>query len=192
MSYFNRTAELEKALVFYGPDPKHPWGRGPSRTDVVWTQARPMDSDPTRWEVIRTGRTEADGPLWPVRRAVAYRDHMTCRLCHTPEKLRLEVDHIIPWSAGGSDTTSNLRLLCLVCNQRRGNSIDGTERDVMPATWWCVECWGPDNRLWHQPWAHEGDATEWLNISHRVDSDHDYVTAYCATCHHISSTDVTL
>lgn len=34
-----------------------------------------------------------------------------------------EVDHIIPYSRGGTDTIDNVRIICRRCNQRRGNAL---------------------------------------------------------------------
>jgi 5-methylcytosine-specific restriction endonuclease McrA len=47
----------------------------------------------------------------PIRQAVLERDHHTCTMVGHHEG-RLEVDHIIPQSRGGSDDMSNLRTLC--------------------------------------------------------------------------------
>ena len=35
----------------------------------------------------------------------------------------LEVDHIIPVSLGGPDTTDNLQTVCKECNRSRGNQL---------------------------------------------------------------------
>ena len=35
-------------------------------------------------------------------------------------RLRLSLDHLDPWSAGGTNDPSNLVTACLVCNARRG------------------------------------------------------------------------
>ena len=40
---------------------------------------------------------------------------------------KMEVDHIIPWSKGGSDDVHNLQPLCKPCN--RGKSNNATVRD---------------------------------------------------------------
>lgn len=189
-TYINRRAELEAVLIFHDYDPATPWSRGPSRTEATTHEIRPSKKQPERWERVKVGtRPEV---LWPIRRAVAMRDHMVCRRCHSPEFTHLGVDHIIPWSAGGPDITTNLRLLCQHCNQERSNRIDRDEREVLPATWWCVRYWHPESLRMHAPWVHNGVATEWLNIAHRVDPDRDFVNAFCATCHQISATDVTL
>jgi hypothetical protein len=56
-----------------------------------------------------------------VRHAVWRRDEGRCVECGSKEKL--EYDHIIPWSKGGSDTERNLQLLCETCNRQKGASI---------------------------------------------------------------------
>jgi hypothetical protein len=56
-----------------------------------------------------------------VRRAVWVRDQGRCVRCGGRE--RLEFDHIIPFSRGGSDTERNLELLCENCNRAKSNLI---------------------------------------------------------------------
>lgn len=43
------------------------------------------------------------------------------------EDEKMEVDHIIPWSRGGSDHLSNLRPLCKPCNRSRSANCTGFE-----------------------------------------------------------------
>ena len=46
-----------------------------------------------------------------------------CGYCQTPQTLAygpLEVDHIVPVAAGGSDDVDNLWLACRPCNQYKG------------------------------------------------------------------------
>lgn len=57
-----------------------------------------------------------------VRAAVMERDEYTCVLCSTTNDLTL--DHITPWSHGGEDVVSNLRVLCRSCNSKRGNRVE--------------------------------------------------------------------
>lgn len=99
-----------------------------------------------------------------VRAAVWYRDRGKCELCNapTPEGKPWHLDHITPWSAGGSDDTTNLRVLCERHNIERGNRVDPTERPRRAATWWCLNCYANDD--W--PWDYSGDAPRCLK--HRV------------------------
>jgi hypothetical protein len=53
-----------------------------------------------------------------MREKIAERDGRACARCGTNENLT--VDHIIPWSRGGSDEAHNLQLLCGSCNSKKG------------------------------------------------------------------------
>lgn len=73
------------------------------------------------WRIATAPRTRIPDDL----RALVYeRDEFTCQLCGATDDLTL--DHIIPWSHGGSDTITNLRVLCRSCNSSRGNRIEAT------------------------------------------------------------------
>jgi 5-methylcytosine-specific restriction endonuclease McrA len=56
-----------------------------------------------------------------VRIFVWHRDGGKCVRCGSNE--RLEFDHIIPLTEGGSNTERNLRLLCETCNRKKGATI---------------------------------------------------------------------
>ena len=56
-----------------------------------------------------------------VKRAVWRRDQGKCICCGNNEKL--EYDHIIPVSKGGSNTERNIQLLCEKCNRSKGGKI---------------------------------------------------------------------
>lgn len=49
------------------------------------------------------------------------RDNGKCRECASNEKM--EFDHIIPFSKGGSNTYRNIQLLCERCNRTKANKI---------------------------------------------------------------------
>ena len=57
-----------------------------------------------------------------VRREVWQRDQGKCCKCGSNKKL--EYDHIIPLSIGGSDTARNIQLLCEECNRKKSNKIE--------------------------------------------------------------------
>ena len=57
-----------------------------------------------------------------VKREVWRRDEGKCVECGSKE--RLEYDHIIPFSRGGSNTTRNIQLLCEDCNRKKSSNIE--------------------------------------------------------------------
>lgn len=56
-----------------------------------------------------------------IRRAVYERDGHQCVTCRSIE--RLSLDHIHPYSLGGSDTIDNLQTMCRSCNSRKGARV---------------------------------------------------------------------
>ena len=65
----------------------------------------------------RFKRTRAPIPQ-EVRQAVYDRDGRRC--LHCGSKTSLSLDHIYPWSLGGSDDADNLQTLCQSCNSGKG------------------------------------------------------------------------
>lgn len=68
----------------------------------------------------------ASSPVRPrisdrVRRFVYKRDNHRCVECGATENLSL--DHIYPYSRGGSDSHENLRTLCRSCNSKKGARV---------------------------------------------------------------------
>ena len=61
-------------------------------------------------------------PIPPeVRLAVYQRDGHRCAECGSADDLSL--DHIVPWSLGGSDGPDNLQTLCRPCNSSKGARV---------------------------------------------------------------------
>lgn len=58
-----------------------------------------------------------------VRRVVMERDRYRCVACGSFEDLR--IDHVHPWSLGGSNDAVNLQTLCHPCNQAKGARVEG-------------------------------------------------------------------
>ena len=99
-----------------------------------------LDQSQTRAPVVRTRYDEERAPIGAgVRAMVLRRDKYRCVWCGNDGPL--ELDHIIPWSAGGSDDLDNLRALCRPCNQRRSNYIRPLdEATTLPHGHWCIRC----------------------------------------------------
>ena len=53
------------------------------------------------------------------RNTIYERDNYQCVQCGSTE--RLEIDHIIPFSKGGTTESSNLQTLCKTCNGKKSN-----------------------------------------------------------------------
>lgn len=107
-----------------------------------------------RFERVRTGERE---PIpYHVRAAVWLRDRGVCQKCFARDPKPWELDHILPWSAGGSDRTENLRVLCEPCNQKRSNFDDGTTFAKRPITWWCHRCYVDPVQWIYESWVPQG------------------------------------
>ena len=83
--------------------------------------------------LVAASRTDSEIPKVdpPARRAtlserrrflVFQRDSYTCRICKA-SGVKLEVDHIKPYSQGGSNDMDNLQTLCRPCNLGKGKSL---------------------------------------------------------------------
>lgn len=105
----------------------------------IYGELRPHESG--RFDVTRTRFTEDRQPISRGLRIVVYkRDNFCCVWCGSPR--HLELDHVVPWSAGGSDTFDNLRTLCHDCNSYRSNqgfSLDLQCRQIQGG-FECVYC----------------------------------------------------
>jgi hypothetical protein len=117
----------------------------------------------TRWPRLRTGERDPINPV--VRRLVYQRDGHSCRFCGG--RYDLQLDHVIPWSAFGPDTSDNLRTLCDLCNDDRSNYREPYEGPQTPVTRWCFWCmFRPDD---------DGEDRE-------VPDPHDRKAAFCGCC----------
>ena len=83
------------------------------------SQPRESVSEVVQHPVKKASRTR--NITLKVRMEVLRRDSSQCVCCgRKPPEVSLEVDHMIPFSKGGSNDLSNLQTLCFDCN--RGKS----------------------------------------------------------------------
>lgn len=151
-------------------------------TDSLLIGSIPLDFDggPVRHPVIRTG--ERDPIPLTLRRLVLERDGERCRTCGRTTNLQL--DHVMPWSAGGPDTATNLRVLCADCNTTRSNWKMSVTPRLLPVTVCCDECFDDTDR--HYRPVHYRYARDCLRcvpyIDARPDLDQASVLAWCGLC----------
>nr|WP_245248176.1 HNH endonuclease signature motif containing protein [Methanobacterium petrolearium] len=54
--------------------------------------------------------------------AIYYKDNGLCKICGKEVSFdEAEIDHVIPWSEGGTTTVNNGQLVCPTCNRSKGN-----------------------------------------------------------------------
>jgi len=80
-----------------------------------------------------------------------------CGYCQTQQALAygpLEVDHIIPTAAGGTDDRENLWLACRPCNLYKGKQVYGRD----PQSGRRVRLFNPRRQAWrrHFRWSEDG------------------------------------
>jgi hypothetical protein len=122
-----------------------------------------------RYKIVRSGtRAPISRYKWGL---IWVRDGKRCVFCGSDGPLHL--DHVIPWSAGGSDEASNLRVLCKPCNENRSNrKTIGDDNRCLPVVPSCFEC-----RLQcGNPGIVESED------GYRGPDRSDWVPAYCAHC----------
>ncbi len=132
-----------------------------------------------RYPVIRRG--ERDEIPWLTRRLVLRRDGNRCRWCEATSSLQL--DHVIPWSAGGPDRSDNLRTLCERCNNDRSNYLEVGRPRIVGVTAVCDDCL---ERHDHDMWRLHDKSGLWFGC-HRCravgwEPRDDRIPAYCGTC----------
>ena len=61
---------------------------------------------------------------YALRFTILERDQFTCQYCgQSAPDVRLEVDHIIPVTKGGTDEIENLKTSCYACNMGKNNRL---------------------------------------------------------------------
>ena len=61
-----------------------------------------------------------------LRQEIMERDNYTCQICgkYMPDKVGLQIDHIIPIAKGGKTVPSNLQVLCSRCNGSKHDKLE--------------------------------------------------------------------
>lgn len=120
-----------------------------------------------RHPVVRSGQRDLISR--ELRRLIWHRDGGRCQICGAGRVL-VQLDHIIPWSAGGSDRSSNLRLLCAPCNKDRSNYRTAGDAAAVPITRACDEC----IRAWVRNWG--------VARFGRIIPGNPELTVFCGNC----------
>ena len=92
-----------------------------------------------------------------VQRRIRAQARNRCGYCLSPQSLvmaRLEIEHIIPQSKGGSDHELNLWLACPICNKHKSDKINAVD----PLTEAVVQLYNPRTQDWfeHFRWSDDG------------------------------------
>ena len=89
--------------------------------------ANATDTVPPDSGAITADSRKSRDPSLRTRFRVLKRDNFTCRACGASPALHsgleLHVDHIVPWSVGGSTVDENLQTLCSPCNLGKSNVL---------------------------------------------------------------------
>jgi hypothetical protein len=89
---------------------------------IIQQKVRPHPSDLERGRPEGAGGSSMSRHIPVVlRAAVLLRDDGKCVKCGAEEKLH--IDHIVPFSKGGTTTLANLQTLCQFCNLSKGNRV---------------------------------------------------------------------
>lgn len=87
-----------------------------------------------------------------------------CGYCLGPQKYvlgKLEVEHIIPRSQGGSDEESNLWLSCSLCNRYKGSQVTAID----PLNEQTVNLYNPRKQVWREHFQWSPDGTHIIGLA---------------------------
>lgn len=92
-----------------------------------------------------------------LRQRVAAVARNRCAYCHTAERIVgpfMEIDHVVPESAGGETVEHNLTLACPLCNSRKSDRLQAPD----PETGELTPLYHPNEQIWseHFAWAEGG------------------------------------
>jgi len=99
-----------------------------------------------------------------LRRRIAKQAGYRCGYCLTSQHItgaRMQIDHIIPESAGGTTTGNNLWLACSSCNEFKGvqtHAFDYITRQ-------CVPLFNPREQCWYEHFTWSKDGTKIIGLT---------------------------
>lgn len=99
-----------------------------------------------------------------IRQRVRQRAENRCEYCLSHQNYiwgRLQIDHIIPTSRGGTDTEENLCLACELCNQHKWAKIEGID----PQTNQRVPLFHPRKQRWSKHFTWSADGTRIVGLT---------------------------
>ncbi len=99
-----------------------------------------------------------------IRQLVEERAGNRCEYCLSHQEYilgRLQVDHIIPQSKGGTDDASNLCLACELCNQYKWTQTDSVD----PQSNQRVTIFNPRLQHWQEHFSWNDDGAEIIGLT---------------------------
>jgi HNH endonuclease len=100
----------------------------------------------------------------PLYFLVAERAHHRCEYCHAPESIFnvvLEVEHITPIAAGGTNDEENLALACRSCNGFKSNRSSYIDPESVRAE----RFYHPRQDRWEEHFSVESRSSEILGLT---------------------------
>ncbi len=99
-----------------------------------------------------------------LRQRIAKQAGYRCGYCLTSQHItgaRMEIDHIIPESAGGTTTEDNLWLACSSCNEFKGAQMHVCDY----VTGQYVPLFNPREQSWHEYFAWSEDGSKIIGLT---------------------------
>lgn len=99
--------------------------RGLIRESIIASSPKSKRSKKIRSKARITQKNSRNIPK-SIRVDVLRRDNYRCLFCGvSAKKAELQIDHVIPFSQGGSNDINNLQTLCSDCNLGKSNRFAG-------------------------------------------------------------------